>query len=76
MVEFVIGFFSNRYSRPFVGAEQLRRANLVGNDTPSVVKYNDLGNVINNVATYRALQGTALHSPFEMYCICMLWSAY
>jgi len=30
MVEFVIGFFSNQYSLRFVGAEQLRRANLVG----------------------------------------------
>jgi hypothetical protein len=40
VVESVIGFFSNRYSPPFVGAEQLRRANLVDNDTASVVKCN------------------------------------
>ena len=67
MVEFVIGFsFSNRYSPPFVGAEQFRRASLVGNDMLPVVKYNDLWNVINN-ETYRDLQATALHSPFEMY---------
>ena len=35
---------------------------------PCVVNCIDLGNVINNVATYRALQATAAqHSPFEMY---------
>ena len=62
-----MGFFLNQYSPPFVGAEQLRRANLMGNDMPSIVNCNDLGNVINNVATYRALQATAHHSPLEMY---------
>jgi len=74
LVEFVIGVFffkqvfsSHRYSPHFVVAEQLRRANLVYNDTPSVVNCNDLGNVTTNVATYRALQATALHSSFEMY---------
>jgi hypothetical protein len=36
-------------------------------DMPSVAKCNDLGNVINNVLTYRALQATAHHSLFEMY---------
>ena len=49
MVEFVIGFFSDRCSLPFVGAEQLRRASLVVNDMPPVVKCNALGNVMNNV---------------------------
>jgi len=41
---------------------------------PSVVNCKDMGNVINNVATYRALQAAAHHSPLR--CIFMLWSAY
>jgi len=36
-------------------------------DMPSVVNCNDLWNVINNVALYKALQATAHHSVFEMY---------
>ena len=39
----------------------------MGNDMPFVVNCYDLGNVINNVATYRALQAAGHHSPFEMY---------
>jgi hypothetical protein len=73
IVEFVIEFFSKQNSPCFVGAGQLRRANLVGNDMPSVVTCNDLGNEI-------MLQHTELYKPqliiLHLRCICMLWSAY
>lgn len=60
MVELVTGYFLNCHSARFVRIEELRRANLVGNDVACLVNCNDLGNVINNFAVYMALQGRSL----------------